>query len=425
MVRPWVMLVALLGCRGEGSYRCSTSAECVDQEQGFCESTGFCSFLDSSCESGRRYADYSSELTGVCVEGCVFAGGELPFTPSNVACTMIPQPGPPITIDSMTILDSDLVTLTPASPAPLSSITIVQVGAPELLVVVTESLAITAAGTLVIRGGRPVAIVAIGDAIVDGRVSLGAVATANGPGAGDPVACAIGFGADGVPQVSAAGNTGGAGGAGGGYGGDGGSGARVNTSLSAPTAEGVTNGEADLSPLRGGCRGGAGGMVTGGSGGGGGGAVQIVAGGSITVGATGIVTAHGGGGVGVSGMVSGGGGGGSGGGVLLEASMISVLGAITANGGAGAEGTRGGVVSVAGEDGHVADAVPAIGGVGTSQGGNGGNGGASALAGAGFEGMSDATRGAGGGGGGGGVGRIHLRSLDVASVTGLISPPPQ
>lgn len=54
-------------------FRCAKDSECVKGgESGLCEPTGYCSFSDSSCETGRKYGDHApSELAGACVAKCV------------------------------------------------------------------------------------------------------------------------------------------------------------------------------------------------------------------------------------------------------------------------------------------------------------------------------------------------------------------
>jgi hypothetical protein len=47
-------------------YQCSDNTECGGQ--GVCEASGFCSFEDASCESGRRYGTFAGDgLGGTCV----------------------------------------------------------------------------------------------------------------------------------------------------------------------------------------------------------------------------------------------------------------------------------------------------------------------------------------------------------------------
>jgi hypothetical protein len=146
----------------------------------------------------------------------------------------------------------------------------------------------------------------------------------------------------------------------------------------------------------------------GGRGGAGGGAVQIIAGGKLTLAATGVI--H----VGGAGGGWNGGGGGSGGAILLEANVITIAGTLAANGGGGGEGD-----GVAGDSGLNAspDAVPAPSGNGTATSDdNGGDGSAAKL-------VDGSPGGIVSGGGGGGAGRIRLNSKSgMALVSGVLSP---
>lgn len=52
--------MALVGCRSS-EFLCGSDAQCVvNEEQGFCESNGYCSFDDDTCESGRRYGELAA-----------------------------------------------------------------------------------------------------------------------------------------------------------------------------------------------------------------------------------------------------------------------------------------------------------------------------------------------------------------------------
>ena len=66
----WLGIVALLaagpGCRSL-TFACSDDVQCG--ADGTCELDGWCSFPDTACDSGRRYADASGDgLGGACVE---------------------------------------------------------------------------------------------------------------------------------------------------------------------------------------------------------------------------------------------------------------------------------------------------------------------------------------------------------------------
>ncbi|MEZ4383188.1 MAG: hypothetical protein R3A79_17810 [Nannocystaceae bacterium] len=60
-------------CVSASAFSCTSDAECTHAgAQGRCEGSGFCSFPDESCASGRRYGEFSgSGLGGACVDGDV------------------------------------------------------------------------------------------------------------------------------------------------------------------------------------------------------------------------------------------------------------------------------------------------------------------------------------------------------------------
>jgi hypothetical protein len=175
-----------------------------------------------------------------------------------------------------------------------------------------------------------------------------------------------------------------------------------------PLGRSAAYGGATLIPALGGSAGGTAGP---GAGGNGGGFLQLVAGTSIVVGPAGKVTAGG-----FEGW-DGGSGGGSGGGLLLEAPLVRIQGALTANGGGG-----GGPIN--GPPGHGeparADATPAAGGIDAMSVRRGGNGGAGPAPDG-----EDALTGGGPAGGGGGVGRIRINTTAAApEISGVVSPSP-
>lgn len=62
-------LGAWLGC-GPGVFLCQDDASCEQSgQQGVCQSTGYCSFPDDTCESGQRYGELAGgTLAGTCVD---------------------------------------------------------------------------------------------------------------------------------------------------------------------------------------------------------------------------------------------------------------------------------------------------------------------------------------------------------------------
>lgn len=67
-----ILAIALIagGCLKSAAFSCAEAADCQrGGESGVCESTGFCSFADSSCADGRRYGELSGPFAGQCVGG--------------------------------------------------------------------------------------------------------------------------------------------------------------------------------------------------------------------------------------------------------------------------------------------------------------------------------------------------------------------
>ena len=353
----------------------------------------------------------------------------LPFEASNVmACP--PLGGLFIPAGETWILDTDAATLreNADAPRPLEAAHFaIQDDAPEILVASWDDVQIEEGGTLRVVGDRAAALISTTSIDIDGTLDASAEAASAGPGADHASACADGFGDDGERQTAHL-NAAGSGGGGGGYGEAGGDGAPVvdndGDPVGDPSAGGASHGEDALSPLRGGCRGGEGGR-SGGLGGAGGGALQLVAAEDIHIDDTGVVTVSGGGGREAGSDRRGGGGGGSGGALLLEASGVSIEGALTANGGGGGEGRRGFALADPGADGFPASADPAPGGSRNTVGGDGGDGGARDIAAedgdVGDNGTFSSSP--GGGGGGGGVGRIRIGSCEDADIdSDVLSP---
>ncbi len=67
----WLAVLTLLvGCRSTDSFGCGEDGQCESAGiTGTCEVNGYCSFLDDTCASGRRYGDLAGGgLAGVCVQ---------------------------------------------------------------------------------------------------------------------------------------------------------------------------------------------------------------------------------------------------------------------------------------------------------------------------------------------------------------------
>jgi hypothetical protein len=62
-------IALLAGCLRSTTYECNSNEQCLASgEQGACEATGYCSFADTTCPSGRRYAPLSGPFAGQCVD---------------------------------------------------------------------------------------------------------------------------------------------------------------------------------------------------------------------------------------------------------------------------------------------------------------------------------------------------------------------
>ena len=299
--------------------------------------------------------------------------------------------------------------------------------APEICVLMVRDFIVRRNAGMIIRGDRPVAILATGDVIIeeDGYIEASGRGEAPGPGGArggnvreeNGKGAGAGIAGDREGMFSDGGGGGGAFCGDGGDGGDGGSAGGGN-------GGGASSGVNFLQPLRGGSGGGIGTGGPGtsstdpgniGLGGAGGGALQISALGEIRI--DGFILAGGGGGGGGGrgdGNWGAGGGGGSGGGVLLEAPTIVVAATagVTTSGGGGAGSASSSGPGADGQDGAMtlgrADGG-ASGGTdfGASGGDSGGGGDPDGL-----DGDDNSRSGANGGGGGGGVGCVVYRTAD-------------
>jgi hypothetical protein len=367
------------------------------------------------CDAGYTNADQKNE------NGCEKAANAFAWKVSNLdpnSAWLSAATSASITIDCSAELDLGVGPLGSVDICgqQLQPVVVSQSSGPELVVFATKHLQVSSGATFRFLGGRPVVFVVYGDAEIEGHLDVSAIGTTGGPGAN--TACNPGIGSSGTDDSDHAG-----GGGGGGFGTMGGSGGTSRPDDAVGGIGGPASFDSSLSPLRGGCPGGAGGKAEGthASGGGGGGALQISVSGRLFV--SGSISAAGGGGAGGSDEFSvfgdGGGGGGSGGAILLEGSKIeTVSGAwLTANGGGGGNGRVLYGTAEAGKDGPRLSASPAMGGGPTSEspGGSGAAGAENAKT------PQCSASLCGGGGGGGGMGRIVLRSTDC-TLAGSASP---
>ena len=305
-------------------------------------------------------------------------------------------------------------------------------------VFVLRGLGLAPDATVRVQGVRALALYALDDVTIAGKLLAVANQAAPGPGGrgggakdGQPgVACGGGEGQGGLVGTSWVES----GGGGGGHGAAGGSGGTLNTFAALPGPGGQPVGSAELVPLQGGCGGGAGGgpqVGVGGYGGGGGGAIQISAGRRIVVTGTILVSGAGGGGGTHTGTSdppqygAAGGGGGAGGAILLQATEIELGGMLAANGGGGGGGACGGGACASpgngqpGEDGRP-DLARAVGGAADKYGigSAGGAGGAGSTP----AGLTAASNVYNGGGGGGAAGRVHFDTPKLKAQPDSSSP---
>ncbi len=78
----FLVSLCLAGCVNDSLFECASSSECGD---GTCESTGFCSFADSDCTTGRRYGEYASpEIANACVDAFAVTAATAEISPNNI-----------------------------------------------------------------------------------------------------------------------------------------------------------------------------------------------------------------------------------------------------------------------------------------------------------------------------------------------------
>jgi hypothetical protein len=81
------LAVVTMGCGASAAFSCEDPNDCMDRSRsGFCEASGFCSFPDDECPSGRRYGKHAAAgLAGACVPVDGDTEGTLDSTTSDVA----------------------------------------------------------------------------------------------------------------------------------------------------------------------------------------------------------------------------------------------------------------------------------------------------------------------------------------------------
>ena len=85
------LLIAQAGCV-TSVYSCQDDDQCPS---GFCEASGFCSFVDDGCESGRRYGAFAGDgLGGTCVSEVATTDGSSTMSPGPDPTTATTSSGP-------------------------------------------------------------------------------------------------------------------------------------------------------------------------------------------------------------------------------------------------------------------------------------------------------------------------------------------
>jgi len=74
-MRGLVVFALVAGCSAAGAFACEDDDDCAGADGGACEPTGFCSFPDEECGSGRRYGQWAGDgLAMACVPDDVASG---------------------------------------------------------------------------------------------------------------------------------------------------------------------------------------------------------------------------------------------------------------------------------------------------------------------------------------------------------------
>jgi hypothetical protein len=334
--------------------------------------------------------------------GC--AGDGFGYTISNLAPCDVPAATASLLLVNSTI-DTTAGTMTVGTavqPLPANAVVTQLGGGPQVRVVSVTGLDVPPSITVNVVGQYGLVLVVRGDVTIDGQLIASANHTTPAAGSRSAAACGASAGVAGAGTGDTSAGCGG-----GGHGGAGAAGGGAAMVLGG--RGGVADTNLALRPLRGGCPGG---VRAGDAPAAGGGAIQISASGRIHI--SGTIAAGGGGAVALATSAPAPAGG-AGGGLLLEASAIAMdsKAALTANGGAGADGGDT-AAACSGENGHLRDPNPASGGMCTAD-ISGGAGGAGTTA---AHGGDTGTRGTGGGGA---VGRIAIHSH--AFTPGVVSPP--
>jgi len=360
----------------------------------------------------RCNADGTGEASERCALGCNATEVRCSdLAPSNGLAASLDMTVAEVDFDLGTtaVINTDDGTVQVAgNPIAIRTTTITQISAPTIRVFIVHSLTTS---DVTVVGSNALAIVSNGDIKINGTFAASAHADVAGAGRFNDGVCQ-GKGGNLGPNGGAF-----AGGGGGGFGSNGGNGGTSTDrkgNVVPGGARGLATGNAELTPLRGGCDAGVFLLPRLGAGGG---AIQLVSRTKISI--SGVVAANG----------ASYAGGGSGGGILLEAPAIQSTGNVVATGGGAAGANDQDGCFHVGEDGRL-DSMPAIGGLGcgafASNGGNGAARNTSASNGSDISavGSNDLWAWAAGHGGGG-VGRIRINTVSGGlNATGVFSPNP-
>jgi hypothetical protein len=83
----------LTACKISDTFHCTADEQCrLDSVTGFCESTGFCSFLDTTCASGHRYDETAGQLGRRCVDGARARKKAITIDGTKIAAPLIDFP---------------------------------------------------------------------------------------------------------------------------------------------------------------------------------------------------------------------------------------------------------------------------------------------------------------------------------------------
>ncbi|HUS32649.1 MAG TPA: hypothetical protein VMZ53_29310 [Kofleriaceae bacterium] len=101
-MRLLLLAAVLCACKATGTFKCMTSDQCrLGDEVGYCEDSGYCTFIDDTCPSQRRYDDTAEyPLTNECLTGYVTGRivEQYIVTDDTGARTLVPLVPSPLTL---------------------------------------------------------------------------------------------------------------------------------------------------------------------------------------------------------------------------------------------------------------------------------------------------------------------------------------